>query len=75
MTTTEVDKSDLEKEVKSLTRLIREAAAREKVLTTHCKMLLKDQSLMQKELKEISMQLQKTSVALMQLSSQVQRKK
>ncbi len=75
MTTTEVDKSDLEKEVKSLTRLIREAAAREKVLTTHCKMLLKDQSLMQKDLKEISMQLQKTSVALMQLSSQVQRKK
>ena len=75
-TTSQTDRtSELEKEVKSLTRLIREAAAREKVLSTQCRMLSKDHSIMQKELKDIVLQLQKNSAAVMKVSSQVQSKK
>lgn len=67
--------AELEKEIKSLTRLVREAAAREKLMATRLANLAKDHAATAKQLKELTVTTKKVDVKVDSVHSQVQRKK
>lgn len=67
--------NELEKEVKGLTRLIREAKAREKVMAARLMLIAKDQKQTEKAVKELALIARKTDAKVSQVHSQVQSKK
>lgn len=60
---------ELEKEVKSLTRLVKEMAAREKVLTLRLKMLGQDHATTMKKLKELDATARKIDARVTQVQA------
>ena len=65
---------ELEKEVKCLTRLIKEMAAREKVLTKRLQMVAQDGAQTNRALKAFDTMAQKVDAKINSVQSQVQRR-
>lgn len=65
--------AELEKEVKHLTRLVREMAAREKVLTSRLQMVARDHVQTVKSVKAHDVAFKKTDGKINQVHAQVQR--
>ena len=61
--------NELEKEVKDLTRLAREAKAREKVTSTRLMLMAKDMKTMMTTIKDLQTKSKLTGVALAQVQS------
>lgn len=64
---------ELEQEVKNLTRLVREMAAREKVLTKRLHLVAQDLATSQKAVKALDTAARKSDAKLAQVQGQVQR--